>query len=116
MSRQISEADWKVFRQLHEIALERFFERAVCELERLVSGKAASSRERFWDVAELVKKRRNEARKLFDDFRRSTALLQLALIDSRDLLTAQEMSRFSPEARASVEMYRSLPAEDADEG
>ena len=29
MSREISEADWKLFRQLHPLALERFCERVL---------------------------------------------------------------------------------------
>jgi len=37
---------------------------------------------------------------VFNNPRRSTALLQLALIQSRDLLSEEEFARFSPETRA----------------
>ena len=37
MVRQISEADWKLFRHLHALALERFCESVLSEVGRLVS-------------------------------------------------------------------------------
>jgi len=105
MSREIAESDWKMFRKLHAVALERFFERAVSEIERPVSDKGKPSRDRYWDAVEFIKSNRKELARLFDDMRRSTALLQLAAIYSQKLLTAEEMSRFSPEARETVEAY-----------
>jgi hypothetical protein len=40
--RQISEADWKLFRQLSALALERFCEGVLSEVGRLASGKCAA--------------------------------------------------------------------------
>jgi hypothetical protein len=39
---------------------------------------------------------------LFDDPRRSNAWFQLSLIHSHDLLTIEEMQRFSPETQQRV--------------
>ena len=41
---------------------------------------------------------------LFNDLRRSTALTQIALIQSRGLLTEEELLRFSTETRSFVEV------------
>ncbi|HTV48761.1 MAG TPA: hypothetical protein VMG59_10000 [Phycisphaerae bacterium] len=105
MSREIPESDWKLFRKLHEIVVERFYQRTISDIERLLLEKNGTSREQFWNAFELMNQRRKEASGLFDDFRRSTALIQLGLICSNELLTAEEMSRFSPGTRATVQRY-----------
>jgi len=48
---------------------------------------------------QLFKKRDKEVARLFDDFRRSTALLQLAAIHGQGLLTEAEFARFSEETQ-----------------
>jgi uncharacterized protein YjgD (DUF1641 family) len=113
MSLEIAESDWKVFRKLHAVALERFFERAVSEIERLVSDQGKTSRERYWDAVEFIKSNRKELARLFDDMRRSTALIQLASIYSQKLLTAEEMSQFSPKAREMVQAYLGIASRSA---
>ena len=47
----------------------------------------------------LLQKRDDQLAAAFNDFRRSTAVHQLAIIQSHELLTAEEMSRFTPEIR-----------------
>lgn len=102
--KEIREADWRVFREVHGAALERFFERAVKEMEgAIAAGKGKGSwRERFWEVLEPAQKRRKEAAEMFDDFRRSTALLILARLRREGLVTDEEMGRFGEEAREFV--------------
>ena len=102
MSRGINEFDWKLFRQLHPIARERFCERVLDEIDRVVSDTERSSHERYLAVFRLIKRRDQELADLFNDLRRSTALRQLACIQSRELLTEEEFERFSPETREAV--------------
>jgi hypothetical protein len=105
MSREIKESDWKVFKELHAIALDRYFERAIAEIDGALRKKDETDRERFWNTVKLADERRKEVAKLFDDYRRSTALFQLAAIRSQKLLTDEEMSRFSAECREIVDLY-----------
>jgi hypothetical protein len=74
MAGELNESDWKIFRRLHKVTLERFCERVIDEI------KQASS-----------------------DMRRSRALVLLTNIRRSGLLTDEEFSQFSPEARARVE-------------
>lgn len=104
MSREIKEADWKLFRQLHPVALERFSRRILSEIERINADSAKPFHQRYSDIFEVVKRRDREMAQLFDDLRRSTALMQIALIQSRDLLTEEELSRFSKETQSFVEV------------
>ena len=105
MAREISEADWKLFRQLRPLALDRFCERALVDLSSLASGSGKGAHERYLAVFGLLMRRDRELADVFDAPRRSTAYFQLAGIRSRGLLTDEEFARFSPEARRVVDAF-----------
>jgi hypothetical protein len=82
-----------------KIALERFCERILDENEDLLSDTGRSAHERYLAIHRLFRKRDKEVASLFDDFRRSTALWQIAALKGRGLLTDEEFARFSQEAQ-----------------
>ncbi|MBO0858405.1 MAG: peptide ABC transporter substrate-binding protein [Chloracidobacterium sp.] len=96
---EIKESDWKFFRQAHKIALERFCERILDENEELLSDTSRSAHERYIAIYRLFRERDKEVANLFDDFRRSTALWQIAALRGRGLLTDEEFARFSQETQ-----------------
>lgn len=104
MPREIKESDWKLFRQLHPVALERFSQRILSEIGSINADSAKDFHQRYLDIFEVIGRRDREMTQLFDDLRRSTALSQIALIQSRGLLTEDEFSRFSTETRSFVEV------------
>ncbi|NJL45600.1 MAG: peptide ABC transporter substrate-binding protein [Leptolyngbyaceae cyanobacterium SM2_3_12] len=95
----ISEADWKIFKQLKEAALERFSERILAECQKICDQTSASAHARYGQVYGLIQERDREMALAFDNPRRSTAWEQLALLRSLDLLTAEEISQFSPDTQ-----------------
>jgi hypothetical protein len=103
--REISEADWKLFRQFHPVALERFCERVLSEIGRLAADTEQSSHERYRAIFRLLQGRDKELAEAFNDLRRSTAWRQLAVIRSRGLLTDEEFARFSPDTRTMVQTF-----------
>jgi hypothetical protein len=106
MTRQISESDWKLFRQLHPVALERFCEGVLSELGPLLaSDTGKSAHERYVALYRLLERRDKELAEAFDDLSRSTAPLRLAVIRSRGLLTEEEFARFSSETRGAVQVF-----------
>jgi hypothetical protein len=105
MNRGIPEADWKVFRQLHPLALDRFCQRVLAEVGRLAAETGAGSHQRYLAVFKLLQRRDEELADSFDNPRRSTALIQLARIRAEGLLTDEEFARFSAETRASVQLF-----------
>lgn len=120
MSSDLKESDWKTLRQLHPIALERFCQRALDEIQQAVADTGKGSHARFLDVCRLVTTRRREMQDAFDDMRRSRAFQRVVSIQFHRLLTDEEMERFSPEFRESVRSYIELmesdePAEEDDE-
>jgi hypothetical protein len=103
MERQISESDWRIFRQLHPVALERFCERVLSEVGHLASDSGKTAHERYLAVYKLIQRRDKDLANTFHDPRRSEALLQLARIEFHGLLTEQESARFSSETRDALQ-------------
>src|SRR6267378_7751622 len=106
MSREIPERDWKLFRELHKVALERLCDRILLEAKAQIEHPAKSSHEKYLGLFKLMQNRDDDMARAFNDFRRSTALMQIGIIHSIGLFTAEELSRFSPEPLRIIEMYR----------
>jgi hypothetical protein len=101
----MTESEWKLFRQLQAVALERFCERVLSEVGRLAADTRKNHHERYLAVFKLMERRDKELADAFNNPRRSTALLQLARLQGLGLLTDEEFARFSPETRASVQVF-----------
>jgi len=101
----MSESDWRLFRQLRELALERFCERVLAEIGNVSPDPGQSHHERYLAVFRLIRERDKELSIAFDNPRRSTALQQLALIRSRELITDEEFSRFGRETQVAVALW-----------
>lgn len=99
----IAPADWKVFKGLREIALERFCERVLADVTRIASDAERSKHQRYLAIYRLMRERDAEIDPIFDTLRRSTAVRQIVSFRLHDLLTADELRRFSPELVSSVE-------------
>ena len=104
MTRTIAEADWKVLRRLHPLALERFCERVLAEIEQATHNRLQSAHERYLDIFMTVERRDRDIARLFNDPKRSQALTMLTGIRSEGLLTDDEFSALSPETRNAIEM------------
>ena len=101
---KIAEADWKLFKELHPIALERLCERILQESLAVIQRTEVSAHERYLALYKLIEKRDDDVANAFNDFRRSTAVMQLGNMRSMGLLRAEEMKRFSPETIQLLEL------------
>ena len=102
--RTIAEADWKVLRRLHPLALERFCERVLAEIERVTHLSAQSAHQRYLDLFKTMEQRDREIASIFDDPKRSNALTMLARMRSEGLLMEDEFSSLSPETRGAIQL------------
>lgn len=105
MDRGIREADWKEFRDLRSLALDRFCERVLAEVQSLATDPDKGAHARYLAVFRLIERRDKELADAFDVPRRSTALRQIAVIRSQGLLTDEEFARFSRDTRDIVESF-----------
>lgn len=104
MMRDIKESDWKFLRQLHKVALERFSERILLEIQSVNSDRAKSFHQRYLDICQVIHRRDKEMAQTFDGLRRSTALIQLASMKDRGLVTEDDFLCFSQETREAVDL------------
>jgi hypothetical protein len=102
MSRDFPEPDWKVFRELRELALQWFCQRVLLEIEQVSADPSASFHDRYLRVYRLLQRHDRELADAFDDPRRSRAMLQLVMIHSRQLLEPEDVMRFTQETRDSL--------------
>ena len=97
------EADWKAFRKLREVALDRFCARVLQEVTPVTEDASRSSHERYLDLFHLLKQRDRQLAEAFDNPRRSHMIEQLAAIDAFGLLEPGELDDFSTDTRDAVE-------------
>jgi hypothetical protein len=108
MAREIKESDWKLFRRLHAIALERFCQRVIEEVGSATSSCADGYHDCYLKLFELMRSRDREMASAFNDPRRSNAFILLANIKELGLLTEEELMQFSAEARDAIEVIVSI--------
>ncbi|MDP1658808.1 MAG: peptide ABC transporter substrate-binding protein [Methylotenera sp.] len=105
MTKDIRESDWKVLKQLHDVALNRFCQRALSDFEGIATDTSRTPHQRYLSLYETVQRRDKEIMKVFDNLSRSRAFLQIVALHSRHLLENEEFLRFSEETRALVEVF-----------
>ena len=106
MSSDLPESDWKTFRKLREVALERFCERILAEVGRIASGAKRTSHARYLAAYALIQERDDQIARAFNDSRRSVAAMQLAAMMSLDLIRRDELQYFSLRTQGIVEALR----------
>ncbi len=102
--RDIKESEWKILRQVHRVALDRFCERILRELERIGSDRSKSPHQKYLDLWAHLQKRDKEMAKYFDPLKRSNAFLMIASLKHQGYMTEEELARFSPETRETVDV------------
>ena len=108
MPGDINESDWKTFRQLRGIALERFCQRVLDEVGQIAADTDKTSHDRYRAVYKLVEERDEELAIAFNNPRRSDAFRQLLFIVSLGLLTEGELAQFMLAMCQSIESCRNL--------
>lgn len=100
---QIPEPDWKTFKAVRAVALERFAQRILDEYQELCCNETVTAHQRYGELYSVIGKRNSEMAQIFDDYRRSTALISLRLMWQHGLLKSEEISQFSHETQSIVE-------------
>jgi hypothetical protein len=81
----------------------------LADIKSVLDDARNSTHQRCVAAFKLVKERKKEMASLFDDYRRSTAFLQLALMQSYNLLTPEDLAAFSAETREKLQRLRQIP-------
>lgn len=81
----ITEADWKVFKQIKERALEKFCLECLDEYKVIIERADLTPHERYLLNYQTVRERDKELAQIFDGLSRSRALTQLLMIRHEEL-------------------------------
>jgi hypothetical protein len=103
----IKESDWKIFRRLHKIALERYCRRVLEEVRAAAECKD-EYHECYLKVYRLIRNRDKRIAYAFNDLRRSTAFTLLANMIGEEILTEAELKQFSQEAQDRIAIMKEL--------
>jgi hypothetical protein len=91
MHRQISEPDWKVWRRLSPVALERFCEQALDEVVQVARAPGAAHT-RYRQIFQVLQHRDEVVAAVFDDQRRSNAFFQIARAVGEGMLPPSDIA------------------------
>jgi hypothetical protein len=104
MEHEFPESDWKTFRELRQVALERFCKRVLDEVPRFSLDTERSNHERYLELFRWLGERNGELAQAFDDPRRSQMLWQLAAIYAYGLLEPDEFARLTAQTRERIQL------------
>lgn len=98
----MKESEWKKFRKLRAICLERFCERVLQQAKRICNSDNQSAHERYGNLYGLMRDRDKELANAFDDPRRSNAFIQLMLMYKLNLIADKELDDFEDETKNAI--------------
>ncbi|MGH8384143.1 MAG: hypothetical protein ACRESJ_01405 [Pseudomonas sp.] len=92
---QIEESDWKKYKDLYKLALERLCQGVLADAETIAQNDSLSAHARYLTLYRMVQHREKDIAQTFDRFSRSGALMSLSMMIKHDLLTDKELSVLS---------------------
>jgi hypothetical protein len=109
MEGDLPESDWKILRKLHVLALERFCQRILTDIDRINSVASLRAHTRYLEIFKLIEEQDKEIEWIFNDFNRSNAVEHLCAMQSRRLLSEEEYSQLSQETRDQIQWFLEEP-------
>ena len=98
--RDIVEKDWKHFKKLHELTLNRFSKETLANIHQIMSSKEVESKhEKYLQICQYIKERDKILCDVFNEFRRSTAKLSILQIYNLGLIKPEEFNQFSDDVK-----------------
>lgn len=102
MSSHIPESDWQRFKEVREVLLERFCAQALNKLAGVARTTEGTAHQRYLRAYKLIQDRDKELARAFNDFRRSTAVMQLGIMRRMKLLTDEDLKLFSEPTQTQI--------------
>lgn len=102
MHDRIKESDWKIFKELKPIALERYCNQVMRDVDKKIHEEAGDAHDRYLEMYKIVRDGDKKLAYMFDGFSRSKALDQLVMYYDNGLLNDEEMTQLSDETRERV--------------
>lgn len=102
MNDRIKESDWKIFKELRPLALQRYCERVIGDVDKIIHDTEGDAHERYIEMYKIVHDGDKKLANMFDGFSRSKALDQLVMYYSNDLLSDEEIAELSDKTQERI--------------
>ena len=103
MSRDIPERDWKKLRSLKDSALNIACERVFQKVEKLIDSREADSHKYYLKLWKVMREQDKLISLMFDDLKRSTAIIKLSAWKRNGILSDENFKEFSEETQKRIE-------------
>lgn len=110
MQGEIPKSDWKHFKKLHELALERLCEQTLNAVCKISKDSTRTHHERYQAVFGTIQENDKKIESGFDMLSRSRMIDHLAVMKSLDLIEETEIAKFTQETRDRLDLYLSIDA------
>ncbi|MGY2259996.1 hypothetical protein [Pseudomonas sp. SDO55104_S430] len=98
----ISDNDWKKYKELSELALDRFCRGVLADAQTIAQNETLSAHARYRTLYRLMRNRDKDLASAFNTGRRSEVSLSLMLMVAYDLLSDEDLSVLSEDLRARI--------------
>jgi len=109
MDGDLPESDWKLVRKFHDLALERFCQRVLADIERIQAVATRTAHVRYLEIFKLIEAQDQEIEWIFNDLSRSNAMEHLCALRTRGLLAEAEFALLSQETQDQVKAFLDDP-------
>ena len=107
--REIAEKDWKHFKTLHQLAVNRFSKETLSNISQIIASKEIETKhEKYLEIYQYIKKRDKLLGDCFNEYRRSTAKLSILQIYNLGLFKPEEFNLFSDDVKDFVRKCNEL--------
>ena len=102
MNNQIKESDWKKMRKIKDELLNKACDDILADLEGLIAERTGREHKTYQELWKRLKQRDQAIASMFDDLRRSTAVIKLTNWVDYGLISLEDIEDFSEETKDKV--------------
>ena len=102
----MKESDWKIFKKIKEIAIDKFCSGVLDESQEVISDQSEHAHNKYLSLYDLLQNRNKKMAFLFDGHSRSKATIQLIAIRSNRLADEALICQLSEELREHTDPKR----------
>ena len=104
MNQHIPEKDWKKLRALKETALNIACERIFNKVNALIESRGSQSHKYYLKLWKVMKEEDEEISLMFDDLRRSNAIIKLARWKRNGILSDEDFEALTEETQKRIDL------------
>lgn len=103
--KSIHERDWKLLRAMKDDALSDACDNILSKIDKVLKNKKTTSHQKYLCLWKLIRKEDDKIAAMFNDLRRSTALLKLASWKKNGVLSEEQLEQFSESTQESINFW-----------